>query len=258
MNYLIQENLFREEGHAKLVNCLEKFNIYYELISVLPFIDEVEFKTTDKNVFVFGSLKLARLSKKYGWEPGALITDNHDYNVYSKYYKENLLNYDSIVFKFGDDFEWEYDQQFIRPCLDSKVFTGKVFDEEEWPAYRERMLTNGHNTSLTKDTLIQVAKPKKLTQEVRCWVVNDKVVTQSTYRRGSFLVYDNIVDTDAIEFAQQMVDIFQLAETFVIDVGLTSEGWKIIECGSTSCAGFYDADMQKLIMALEDYYETKR
>ena len=51
-----------------------------------------------------------------------------------------------------------------------------------------------------------------------------------------------------------MVDIYQLSDTFVIDVCLTDNGWKIVECGSTSCAGFYDADMQKLIMALEDKY----
>jgi len=107
---------------------------------------------------------------------------------------------------------------------------------------------------LTEDTLIQVASPKKLTQEVRFWVVDGKIITQSTYRRGSFLSYDNIVDQDAIDFAKSMVDIFQLAKTFVIDLALTPEGWKIIECGSTSCAGFYDADMQKLIMSLEESY----
>lgn len=252
MYYIIQENLFREEGHSKLINCLDKFGIDYELVKVLPFIEEVEFTTDRKDVFVFGSLKLARLSKKYGWYPGALITENHDYNVYSLHYKENLLNYDSKVVDFGSDFIWEYEEQFIRPCLDSKSFTGKVFDREKWIEFRDRMLSHPDDTTLRYESKIQVAKPKKITQEVRCWVVNGRVITQSTYRRGSFLIYDNIVDQDAIDFAQRMVDIYQLAETFVIDVCLTENGWKIVECGSTSCAGFYDADMQKLIMALEE------
>lgn len=255
MFYIIQENLFKEEGHNRLINTLEKFGLGYELVKVLPFIEEVEFNTKETNVFVFGSLKLARLAKNYNWTPGAVVTENHDYNVYSKHYKENLLNYDSRVVRFGDDFEWIYDQHFIRPCLDSKVFTGKVFNESEWPEFKERMLTGGHTHSLTEDTLIQVATPKYLTQEVRCWVVDGKIVTQSTYRRGSFLVYDEIVDQDAIDFAQSMVDIFQLSPTFVIDVGLTRDGWKVIECGSTSCAGYYDANIQKLIEALEGYYE---
>jgi hypothetical protein len=51
-----------------------------------------------------------------------------------------------------------------------------------------------------------------------------------------------------------MVDIFQICDAFVIDVCLTKNGWKIVECGSVSCAGFYDADMQKIIFALEDLY----
>lgn len=256
MYYIIQENLFREEGHDKLISCLERFQFPYELVKVLPFIEDVMFFTDRKDVFVFGSLKLARLSKKYGWNPGALVTDNHNYEVYAKRYGANLLNFDSRIYEIQDDFEWEYDQQFIRPCLDSKVFTGKVFDKQEWTKYQTYLLTNGHETSLTKTTRIQVACPKKITQEVRFWIVDGKVITYSTYRRGSFLYYDGNVDPDAIEYAQKMIDIFQLAKTFVIDIALTENGWKIIECGSTSCAGFYDADMQKLLFALEDVFNT--
>lgn len=254
MYYIVQENLFKEEGHAKLINALNRFELDYELVDVKPFIEEFVFKTDRKDVFCFGSLKMARLSRKYNWSPGALITNNHDYEVYSKHYKENLLNYDSRVVNFGDDFEWKYEQQFIRPCLDTKSFTGKVFDKAEWVEFRDRNLAHPEDTTLRPDTQIQVARPKRITQEVRCWVVNGKIITQSTYRRGSFLVYDNIVDDDALEFAQRMVDIYQLAETFIIDVCLTDNGWKIVECGSTACAGFYDADLQKLIIALEDMY----
>jgi len=268
MYYIVQENLFREEGHAKLLSNLEKFGILYELVNVRPFIEEVTFKTDRKDVFVFGSLKLARLSKKYGWNPGAVITENHDYEVYSQHYRDYLLNYDSRVVRFDDDFEWLDEEHFIRPTLDSKSFVGQRFFKAKWNDLKYR--TYHHNKAmkkewgdeftptLTEDTLIQVARAKKITQEVRFWVVGGKIVTQSTYRRGSFLVYDNIVDQDAIDFAQEMVDLFQLAESFVIDLALTPGGWKIIECGSISCAGFYDADMQKILMALENEYGEEK
>lgn len=88
-------------------------------------------------------------------------------------------------------------------------------------------------------------------------MVDGKIITASTYRRGSFKYYSDVVDADAIEFAQKMVDIFQLAKCFVIDVCLSGGEWKIVECGSISCAGFYAADMQKLIMSIEDAYNTK-
>lgn len=254
MYYIIQENLFREEGHAKLIAALDKFKLQYEMVKVKPFIEEVEFESDRKDIIVFGSLKLSRLSKKYGWTPGTMITDNHDYNVYSKYYKDELLNYDSRIFKLSDDFEWNQDIQFIRPCTDSKIFTGKVFDKDMWEDTKKFLLHPDHVTSATPDSLIQVANPKKITQEIRFWVVDGKIVTQSTYRRGTFLVYDNIVDQDAVNYVNKMINVYQLSKHFVIDVGLTENGWKIIECGSIGCAGFYDADMQKLIMALETLY----
>lgn len=233
------------------------FREIYELVDALPFIEEVDFETTHKDCFIFGSLKLARLSKKYGWTPGAVVTENHNYEVYSKYYKENLLNYDSKIVKISEDFEWTSKDLFIRPTLDSKIFTGALFNKEEWEAKKKLILSDEYVSSATPDTLVQVATPKRITQEVRIWVVDGKIVTQSTYRRGSFKYYDNIVDNDALEFAQRMIDIFQLAKSFVIDVCLTEDKWKIVECGSISCAGFYDADMQKIVFALEEVYNQK-
>lgn len=252
MYYIVQKNLFREEGLVKLINFLERFEFDYELIDVKSDIDEIECITERKDIFIFGSLRMARLSKIKGWNPGALITENHDYNVYSKHYKENLLNYDSKIVEFSEDFEWSSDKYFIRPCLDSKTFTGRVFSKEEWMEFRERVFSGSYKSTLKNDTLVQIARPKEITQEVRLWVVNGEIITQSTYRRGSYVVYDNIVDDDAIEFAKKMVDIFQLAQTFTIDVCLTGDEWKIVECGSTACAGFYDADIQKLVMALDE------
>ena len=114
MYHIIQENLFREEGFEKLISALNRTDLKYELVKVLPFVEEFEYTTKRKDIFVFGSLKLARLSKDLDWYPGTLITDNHDYEVYSKKYKYHLLNHDSKIHKFGDAFPWKYDQMFIR------------------------------------------------------------------------------------------------------------------------------------------------
>ena len=67
-----------------------------------------------------------------------------------------------------------------------------------------------------------------------------------------------MVNQDAIEFCSQMVNIFQLADAFVMDIALTNEGYKIVECGCINCAGFYDANLQKLVVDLENFYRKKR
>jgi hypothetical protein len=51
-----------------------------------------------------------------------------------------------------------------------------------------------------------------------------------------------------------MLDVYQLADAFVLDIGLADNRWKIIECGCINCAGFYEANMQKLVIALEEKF----
>ena len=64
----------------------------------------------------------------------------------------------------------------------------------------------------------------------------------------------NNVEQEALDYAQSMVDIFQLADAFIIDVCLTENGWKIVECGNINVAGFYKSNIAKMIMAVEDKF----
>ena len=255
MFYLLQKNTFLEYEYINLTEALERLGLEYELVQVFPFIEDIEFKTERKDVFCFGGLKMTRVFSKYGWKPGCIMTKNHDYEIYAEHYKENLLNYDSKIQRFDDEIVWNDSHYFIRPTLDSKTFTGKVFNKEEWEEFKHYSYTNGHSTSLTKDTLVQVASCKSIEKEYRFWIVDGKIVTGSLYRFGRSIQYDDFVDEGAIEFCKQMIDVFQLAETFILDVCLTEGEWKIVECGCTNAAGFYKADLQKLLIALENFYD---
>jgi hypothetical protein len=253
MYYIIQEKLFREHEWDDLIKGLERLDLEYEVVKLLPFVDDFEFKTNRKDVFCFGALKMARIVPKYGWNPGVIMTPNHDFQVYKKYYKDNLLNYDSKIYKFGEDFKWNGDF-FVRPTLDTKTFTGKVHSMESWKKFRDEQLTNGHTTTLTKDTDIQVSSIKNIQKEFRFYIVDGNIVTASLYREGSFIRYSDIIDDGATEYCREMIDIFNLAPAYVMDICLTDEKWKIIECGTINCAGLYKANISLLLMKLEDYY----
>lgn len=256
MHYIIQENTFREKNYDKLIDCMERFNLSHEIVHVGADEEEIKFTTNRTDVFCFGALKLARLSKKYNWIPGALITENLDYNLYKNFYKQHLLNSDSTVYTFGTNFNWSRDNLFIRPCLDSKAFTGKVWDKTEWLTFKEKALTIGHSIVLTNDTLIQVAEPKEIYKEYRFWIINGEIITSSQYKLGNICIYDSFVDECATEFCKSMLDIHLIEKAFTMDICATPNGYKIVECGSVSCAGFYECDMQKLIMSLEDNFNV--
>jgi hypothetical protein len=258
MFYLVQENTFKEQGFDDLIASFERLGLEYEIVKAPPFVEEIEFKTTRKDVFAFGALKMARLASKYDWFPGMLMTPNHDYEAYRPHYGANLLNYDSKVVPIVEDIKWEHEQYFIRPTLDSKNFTGRVFFKNTWKKFRNELFENGYTQTLTPDTLVQYAEPKKIYKEIRFFIVGDKIVTGSQYRLGQYtLAYSDIIDNEAYEFCQKMIAIFKLAEAFVMDVCLTPDGWKIVECGCINCAGFYKADMMKLICALEEHFGSK-
>ena len=62
------------------------------------------------------------------------------------------------------------------------------------------------------------------------------------------------LDKPAYDFCNKMIKLFQLNDAFVMDLALIDNEYKIIECGCINCAGFYKANMQKLLMSLENSF----
>jgi len=257
MYYIVEENTFNEKGHARLLETLDRFSIPYEVIKVKPFIEELEFETDRKDVFCFGSVKMSRLAKKYNWNPGALMTKNHNFLVYRNHYHEDLLNYDSRILQFGEDFPWTQSHYFIRPCEDTKTFAGQVFDLQDWFAFwhgAQDANFKGYG-SLDLSTLIQVAPVKLVQKEYRLWIVDGKIVTASLYKMNNRPLFCSKIEPDALKFGTKMIEKFELADAFVMDVCLHKDEWKIVECGCINSAGFYEADMQMLVNALEKKFK---
>jgi len=162
-----------------------------------------------------------------------------------------MLNADSEIVPFGNA-RW-VGEMFVRPVHDSKVFTGRVFSADEFSAWQAQVKALGDDadTSLRPETLIQVTAPKKIHQEVRCWVVQGRVVTASLYRVGGEVRYSDVVEPRLIAFADQLAAIWSPEKAFCLDVCTTPDGLRIVEINTINSAGFYAADVQKLVMALD-------
>jgi len=251
MYHIVQENMFKEPHFNKLIETLDKMNLEYEFIKVIPFVDEIEYKTDRKDVMIWGAIKLARLARKENWT-GSFMSDKHDYDYYSKHYKDNLLNYDSKIIKFYDRDTKLPDRFFARPTKDSKAFTGKIMDKEEFEVTRSVLIKNNW---VKEDFNIQISSIKNIYAEGRFWCVKGKIITGSLYMRGGKYHLEEVLDDDPMwGFAQQMVDLHQIADAFVIDICRTDKGMKCVELGCINCAGFYLADMQKLVNSIEENF----
>ena len=252
MFYLIQKNVFKDPRYETVLETLQKLGFDHEVVEFIPRTDEIRFLTERKDVFVYGSVKLARCAQNYDWTPGSFYGGNHNFEVYAKHYCENLLNYGSTIGTFSDPIDWERgEQKFIKPSKDAKVFTGKAFTQMKWENFVTETLKNNPSPLLNADTPIQISRPQKIFKEARVWIVKGKVVTSSYYLFHGETDYEETVAPDGICFAQKMADNYQVADAFVMDICLTAEGWKIVEVNCINSAGIYKADLTALFMALE-------
>lgn len=255
MYYIVQENIFKEHHFDLLISTLEKAGLEYEIVKWRPFADDIEFKTNRTDVFCFGSVSMAKAAFKYNWTPGVFYDDSQDMELYLNKYGDYMLNADGACINFGDQLPDNLsDIFFARPIKDSKVFSGGLFSRNEWDNWVNTPVAEGVTSNLNNTTRILVSPLKSYIQkEIRCWVVDGKVVTTSQYKLGKKVIYQNYdYEQEAIDFAQKMVDIYNPLRTYVLDICLYRDEYKIVEINCLNSAGYYAADMYKLITALED------
>lgn len=254
MHWILQNNLFKEIEWEALVNALERFTIPYSVHKVVPFVGELlpEPMLDTCKVVCFGSYSMRHVARRKGWTPGVYDLFEQNFVVQHAAWGERMLNADSQVAAFRDVRLSE--TAFLRPVDDSKYFTGRVFDPAEFAAWQHQVcaLERDSGTSLTPETLIQVCRPKQIQAEYRYWIAGGEIVTKSLYKRGTQVIYSSDVDERLDMFVRTAVADWQPHRAFVIDVCDTPEGPRIVEINTINAAGFYAADVQRLVLALEE------
>lgn len=253
MHWILQNNLFNEDAYQVLLDTLERMELPYSIHKVIPFVGELvpEPELSHYNAICMGSYSLRHAANKYHWEPGVFDLEAENFTVQLQHWGDHMLNADAQVCAFKDAVIEE--MAFVRPIEDSKVFAGKVFDAKDFHDWQIKVcvLEEDYGNSLTKDTLIQVCKPKVIFAEYRFWIVKGKIVTKSLYKRGDKVIYSSDVDERFDEYVKLRVKEWEPHEAFVIDVCDTDDGIKIVEINTLNSCGFYAADIPKLVDALE-------
>lgn len=261
MHWILQENLFKETEWENLVGTLERFGIPYSVHKVIPFIGELVPTAEPKHpkVVCFGSYSMRHSAKANRWSPGVYDLEPFDFRQQLAAWGKHMLNHDSVVCRFEDvKFDEYYNETdstvFMRPIHDSKVFPGKCMWPSEFYEWQRKVcvLEEDYGDSLTKDTLVQWCKPKKIYTEIRFWVAGGKIVTASVYKQGPQVFYLEHPRSAYWDFVEARIAEWQPHRAFVIDIADTEDGLRIVEINTINSAGFYAADVQKLVMALEE------
>ena len=104
MYWVIQNNLYSEEGYSSLITALERLGLSYSVHKCVPFVGTLEPDCTPPagSVIVMGSYTLARIAKERGWEPGSFINENFDFRAQLPRWGKAMLNADSRVSTLSD------------------------------------------------------------------------------------------------------------------------------------------------------------
>ena len=274
MHHVIQVNLFNEFGFKQLLDALNENGCPYTVVKVIPFAHtlepEVEF-SPDEKVMVWGSLTLDGIAKERGWKPGVFHNEKFDMRYFHKRFGAHFLNFDAKFCTFGElDFKTP---MFCRPVHDTKTFSGAVISPEELTEWKARVLdlSNTGYCSLTPDTPVMYAEPKEIDLEGRFFIVDNVVVSGSSYRTfGKQVMYQTIdsnnpVFNPMLQFVKDMlyVDFSSgydsaigyaepIDKAFVLDVAKVGDQFKVIEINTLNSSGFYATNMKAVVRALEN------
>lgn len=264
MHWVIQNNIYSEEGWERLVSALERLGVSYSVHKCVPFAGTLEPEPAPPpgNVVVMGSYTLAREAQRRGWVPGVFLNGNFDFRVQEARWGRRMFNWGALVCKFSEVPE-QREPFFLRPVEDSKSFTGEVMD---WPSFREwrdRVLSlEQYSAQIQPSTPVMVCQKRRIAREFRTWVVDGRVVTASLYKTGTWKHYQEVVraaphghgDDGArvIDFAEDCAALWSPDRAYVLDVFEDEGGGLHVgEVNNLNSAGFYAADMQKLVHAVD-------
>lgn len=264
MKWVIQDNLFSEDGYVRLIDALDRLKQDYDIVKVIPFAHEltpdIDYPA-DQKVLVMGSDSLINVAKKKGWFPGAFTNNRFDHRVWVSAHGDEMLNAEAEVILFGDVVPPKSGESFfIRPAIDFKIFAGEVITPEKFLSWQEKAIAYGETgySTLSADTEVVVSPVKRILQEYRFFVVNNHIVTGSSYKIGDKVVASGDVDRDVESYVHGCIQTWQPDYAYVIDIARTPDGFKIIEYNCINASGFYACDCQQIVDRLEHLIEHSR
>lgn len=267
MYWLIQDNVFAEPFYDKLIDYLTRLDIPYEIVKAVPFTGEIipepKLGSTEK-VVAIGSYSFVLKAREL-YEPGCWVNSNYDYRVWSEKWKGFVLNDPAKIYKFKD-VPLQEKPFFIRPCSDGKSFTGHVTDWEKFSIWRNKIKTIKKDLIENPDFIddrvtlydeaVLISEPKKIVEEYRFIVIQNKVITGSLYKVGSTVLYKEVTEEHpGWNFAQEMTDIWNPSIAFALDIALSDGKYYVLEMGNVNAAGLYHCDVQKFVNAIEAIFD---
>jgi hypothetical protein len=258
---VIQNNLGSSGEAERLVTAASAAGATVQLVKVIPFSDELPDVPREVPTIFYGAVNFINNVWKSGrWSPAAWYSNNaFSYDNYLARYDTEMLNSDGRILTMEQFGLEKHDQDtlfFVRPIRDLKEFAGEIMTFGDYAGWFDGISHGGF--TITPDCPILVAEPKRIVEEYRLFVVEGEVVAWTRYKKGDRFARLNVtsdVPSDVLLYGERQARRYSPAPVFVMDVGYTQDGLKIIELGSFNSAGLYAAKEADIVEAIHAYVQ---
>lgn len=246
MHWILQSNLFNESAFASLIEQLERQGQSFDVtaISKGEMLDPI--REPAGPIIALGAIAMGKIAQARGWIPGR-FDDNLDYETLATRYGSLMLNHGARFAKLSDAHLTAPDGPFfIRPCLDSKLFSG--------------MLLGSHNDlkSLVakvpehlRGERVAIAAPcHDIKAEYRFFVIDGAPITGCLYKLGQSVLYSDRIDQSVWDFARMASKHYSPNRAYALDLAESNQGLHVLEINAINSAGFYALDMGKFVHAI--------
>lgn len=266
MKWLVQEFLNSSANSIRIANALEKCSIDYLLVRVnkdetLSVIDKENKMPLDNSgkviqeyvlnepVMVYGSKTFAEIAEDMELEPGSFMNEQFEFDVFRDVLGSELLNQHFVIGELSE-LEPMADKFFIRPTGNTKLIPGMTVTKEDFLSWKERESKNENSPYIGQSLMISPIQ--EIEAEYRFFVVNQEIVTGSSYKVGNNIDTTRKPSKDILQYTKKMIDRFPLAKAFVIDVAETKNGLKVVEYNNINTSGLYGCDELAFVRSIND------
>lgn len=102
--------------------------------------------------------------------------------------------------------------------------------------------------------MVIISKPVKIKSEYRFFIINNKVVGGSKYKFLGQLYQSNIIEPEVSDYVKNIVNtkLNSFYPVYVLDICVINNEFKIIEINCINGSGFYENDVEKIIIKLSE------
>jgi len=268
VTWIVQETNTNTVGANMDGMCMSLDMLGIPFVRVSMTSDKVKLPSVEGKKIYYGSTRLCDYVIEH--DPEGIFFDRKNFKT-STWIKErsDMLNQEAHITTVGDAREWlrsNLGDYFCRPDDDFKSFSGMVKDSFHLIDWMTNLKVG--DCTVNDQTEIILAHPKPILFEIRCFVVDHKIVDASVYKHGKYMRPENMTRTGLVlpdykdEFLTQLNEVasgWMPSPICCMDVcsviGSDCDELKVIEFNCFNGSGFYDHDVRKIIKAVTEWKE---